>query len=345
MPNTPLSRINEYRTALDHDQRSLINAVWASYLKSPAADWPLGKSIRLEIGRREALAALSGLRAGILIATNDDRYTLTLLGVFLTKDGEDYFRLLDAYVRHLQGQRPTTMLEAPHVRDALRLSDVESRTLGKLIHLAGFWSGSARLGPEWQFGPPDNLDEIVQLESTEEYIEEQALRSSQPPKGTSTTRESDGDRGDFWFVENPSLRRLLSADRQELLRVYDAKAWKSTVILSGGILEGMLLDVLDRRKEQANEAYRQIKGRNPEPLDRWVLNELVEVAKAVGALGKGVGQLSHVLREFRDLIHPGRQLREGITISADEAEIAVLTVKICFRELAAAVRSWNERQP
>ena len=94
------------------------------------------------------------------------------------------------------------------------------------------------------------------------------------------------------------------------------------------------LDVLKKNEREGKAAYQKLKRKSSPDLNSWDLVDLVDVAKELRLLSKGVGHLSHGLREFRNLVHPGRQIRERLNLTQDEAEIALNVVKLCLRALA-----------
>ena len=61
----------------------------------------------------------------------------------------------------------------------------------------------------------------------------------------------------------------------------------------------------------------------------------MEVAKDIGLLNKSVGHLGHGLREFRNLVHPGKQVREKVSLTEEEAEISYRVVQVYLREFSS----------
>ena len=47
----------------------------------------------------------------------------------------------------------------------------------------------------------------------------------------------------------------------------------------------------------------------------------------------GIEKLSESVREFRDLVHPGREVRQRLSFGMEEARIALDVVNILRREL------------
>ena len=116
----------------------------------------------------------------------------------------------------------------------------------------------------------------------------------------------------------------MTTDWREAQDVYQVRGWKSCVVLCGGVLEAMLLDALRRE------------GHAPAEAESRELASLVETARARGILGTGAPPLGLALREFRHLIHPGLPSREKVEVTREEAEAALIAVRMSLRQIAAS---------
>jgi hypothetical protein len=67
---------------------------------------------------------------------------------------------------------------------------------------------------------------------------------------------------------------------------------------------------------------------------RWDLSELINVAVELQLVTEGVEKLSHSIREYRDLVHPGREIRKKLSFGAEEAKISLEVLKILHRDLS-----------
>ena len=151
----------------------------------------------------------------------------------------------------------------------------------------------------------------------------------------------------FSFVSDTDLRQILERDYRELtLNLYPTGSWKSTVIIAGSILEGLLHDLLTRDTKRVSDAeasgrapqrVRYAPPRGPRKLlsdaveDQWMLNDLIEVAEDLSLLPTGwkVG-IQSVLREFRNYVHPRKELKATDKISQGDALQSVgALIRIC----------------
>jgi len=137
---------------------------------------------------------------------------------------------------------------------------------------------------------------------------------------------------DFSFINSTELRKVLERDFSEIQRTYIAKCWKSVIILSGGAVEAILTDIL-----LANSGKAQSASNAPSKSDitRWELSDLIKVSVELKLVSPGVEKLSHSLREYRNLVHPGREIRDKLSFDAEEARIALEVLNILYRDLSS----------
>jgi hypothetical protein len=133
----------------------------------------------------------------------------------------------------------------------------------------------------------------------------------------------------FAYVADVKLRSIVARDYGEAQRAFVAKCWKSVIILSGGIIEAVLLDILQQKQGAAIAA----KAAPSQPdLTKWPLSDLIDVSVELGLVSQGVEKLSHPVREYRNLIHPGVELRKGLVFDGEEARIALEVLHIVDRD-------------
>lgn len=137
---------------------------------------------------------------------------------------------------------------------------------------------------------------------------------------------------DFGFIQSTALRAILSRDYEEIQKSMISSSYKAAIILSGGSIEALLLDLLHKDDQAARASSKAPSESN---LDKWHLNELIEVAVDTAKVGGEIAKLSHSVREYRNLIHPGVEVRGDLKVEPEEAKIAVEVLNILIRELSA----------
>lgn len=119
----------------------------------------------------------------------------------------------------------------------------------------------------------------------------------------------------------------------EIKQCISIKAPLSTIFLIGSTLEGILLGLASQYPTLYNSANSSPKDRQTGKVlvfNRWTLNNFIDVSHEVGFLKEDVKKFSHVLRDFRNYIHPYQQMSLGFR--PDEH-----TARICFQVLKAAL--------
>lgn len=135
----------------------------------------------------------------------------------------------------------------------------------------------------------------------------------------------------FHFISNTDIRKIVERDYLEIQRSVIASNWKSTILLCGGSIEAILLDLLGSK---SSEIIESLKAPPESDINKWDLNNLIEVAVDRKLVDAGMATLSHSVREYRNLIHPGVEIRKGLKIEPEEAKIALEVLNMLIRELS-----------
>jgi len=110
----------------------------------------------------------------------------------------------------------------------------------------------------------------------------------------------------------------------------------ATIFLCGSILEGILLGVALQKPKEFNQAANSPKDKDKKvkPFHDWSLAQFIDVAHGLGALKLDVKKFSHELRDFRNYIHPYRQLASRFTPDKHTAEICLQVLKAAIADLS-----------
>jgi hypothetical protein len=129
----------------------------------------------------------------------------------------------------------------------------------------------------------------------------------------------------FEFVGDEGLRASLGRDAKELSFASEAGAYKSTVVLAGSIIETILLDHLVSTDHGART------GNDPTKFEFW---KLIETCHDEGVVSDRTKHLLHAVRDYRNLIHPGRSLRLKEQVTSAAATVAQGIVGLVCTEMA-----------
>jgi hypothetical protein len=120
------------------------------------------------------------------------------------------------------------------------------------------------------------------------------------------------------FVSNAELQEILRRDLAELSfagsRGYTV-APKTCMVLSGSIAEALLLDRLQARRAEAMSILPSIPKKISNNPEDWDLSDMVAVAVRLSPplLPDDAIAGANQLRQWRNLIHPGRELKDSRT--------------------------------
>jgi hypothetical protein len=134
----------------------------------------------------------------------------------------------------------------------------------------------------------------------------------------------------FIFIKDLNLRAIVERDYSEIQKAYISQCWKSVIILSGGAIEAILTDLLISNETSAKSSKSAPKTTD---ITRWDLSNLIDVSVELKLVSSGVEKLSHSIREYRNLVHPGNEVRNKLKFDAEEAKIALEVLKIVHRDL------------
>ncbi|MGH8883685.1 MAG: DUF4145 domain-containing protein [Egibacteraceae bacterium] len=125
-------------------------------------------------------------------------------------------------------------------------------------------------------------------------------------------------------VTDPAFAHQLQQRLDEAHTCWNCGAPTAAIIMLGSILEGLLYDVAKTRSRD---------GREPKDF----LDPLIKQAVREGWIGRDIDDYAHTLREYRNLVHPRRQLVDNYTPDDDTARIAWNVVISALNDLALTV--------
>ena len=125
---------------------------------------------------------------------------------------------------------------------------------------------------------------------------------------------------EFSFIKDLKLQRILERDYSEIQRAYAARCWKSVIILSSGAIEAILTDLLLQDPQKATSASSA--PRKKTDITTWYFSELIDVCVELKKVGPIAQEVSPAIREYRNLVHPGNEVRTKLEFGEGEAKIA-----------------------
>lgn len=129
----------------------------------------------------------------------------------------------------------------------------------------------------------------------------------------------------FAVIADSKMRQLVMRDYAEAKRCFHGRNYKATILLSGSVLEAVLTAVLaDRGLVSVNELYK-----------KYVLVNLIDAAQQHKLLhDKSLYSLLDPVRNYRNLIHPGVEMRGDLVPDKPKAQIALETINLVLSDLS-----------
>jgi len=110
----------------------------------------------------------------------------------------------------------------------------------------------------------------------------------------------------------------------------------SVIFLCGSVLEGILLAVAIQNPKDFNQCVKSPKDEQGKvkAFHAWTLANFIDVACEIEYLGLDVKKFCHVLRDFRNYIHPYQQLVSNFNPDRHTAEICMQVLKAAIADLS-----------
>jgi hypothetical protein len=156
---------------------------------------------------------------------------------------------------------------------------------------------------------------------------------------------ADAATAELAFVADANLRESLRIDISVVNSALDSGEWKAATVLAGSVVEAMLLDALTAHgetqpgdAEMATEALKragEFGGGVPPTLEDWSLHQLTEVSNRLGIIGEATAAQCRIAKNFRNLVHPGREIRLAQSCNRGTALAAVAAVENVITDLSS----------
>jgi len=124
---------------------------------------------------------------------------------------------------------------------------------------------------------------------------------------------------DFSFINNTNYRSMIERDYKELEKICSLNVYKSIYIMTGSIIESILLDALLSKSDEAISEYKSISreyDNNCDNILRWNFDRKIKVANKLGIISNQIKMLLFDLKQHRNIVHLGYEIENNILIDA-----------------------------
>lgn len=137
------------------------------------------------------------------------------------------------------------------------------------------------------------------------------------------------------------LEKILENRKEEIYSALENQMPLTAIILSGSFLEGILFDLAVKNPEsfnQANSCPKDQKTKKTKQFKDWTLTNYIDVAYELGYLKEDVKKFSHILREFRNYIHPYEQMNKNFKPTIQTAQLCLQTLTTAISQISANIK-------
>lgn len=154
--------------------------------------------------------------------------------------------------------------------------------------------------------------------SNQEPIKEKELTESEFLKQEFAKIDLSSFGFDFQFEE------VIKQRFEEIEKSLQSEASLSVIFLCGSTLEGLLLHVATQNPQKFNTSSSAPKDKegNIKHFHEWTLDNLINVAYETDFIKLDIKKFSHILKDFRNYIHPRQQASQNFNPDKHTAEIS-----------------------
>jgi hypothetical protein len=148
---------------------------------------------------------------------------------------------------------------------------------------------------------------------------------------------------DLAFIADAAVQEMVGLDLSAVATDLQSGEWKGATILAGSCCEALLLYGLQDKEARASgtlaAAISKIswRGARPNPADltdrSWDLHSYSEVAHGIGLLANSTKAEIDLARDYRNLIHPAKAIRQQAKCDRGTAFVAVAALEHVISDL------------
>ena len=140
------------------------------------------------------------------------------------------------------------------------------------------------------------------------------------------------------LIKDEKMRSILINRWTECIKCLEADAPLSSLVMMGGMLEAILLARINSHTNKAeiiNSKSAPIDNKTGKvfPLQVWTLKNYIDVSHELNWITQSTKDIGEVLRDYRNYIHPYKELSHGIIINKPDAELFWQITKSIINQL------------
>lgn len=126
-----------------------------------------------------------------------------------------------------------------------------------------------------------------------------------------------------------SFNNMLQKTWLEIQSCINSHAFTPAIIQMGSFLECLLLGMMRKYPHLANSAgcAPHDKSGKIKKFNDWKLSEMIDVSFEIGWIDHNVQKFSHILRDYRNLVHPILRMRNKMEPDYDTCKISIIVLE------------------
>lgn len=134
------------------------------------------------------------------------------------------------------------------------------------------------------------------------------------------------------------MRDLLTRRWHECCKCVNAEAHLAAIVMMGGLLEALFVaraNKLDNKAALLKATFAPKDKKTGKPLNyqNWMLDAYIKVGLELGWITNSAKQFADVLKEYRNYVHPEKELRHGVQLAGNDSSIFWQVTKELARQL------------
>jgi len=180
---------------------------------------------------------------------------------------------------------------------------------------------------------------ISKLKDIKEHLVELGSQNVEKLTAGNPARQTSDKPPNFGrLISDPAMQAILRRRWEECIVCIDAGAPLAATVMMGGLLEALLLARIHRETNKApiftaTSAPKDSKTGKTKLLNEWMLRNYIDVAHEMGWISQSAKDVGEVLRDYRNYIHPYKELSHGIRLETKDALVLWEVSKSISRQI------------
>jgi hypothetical protein len=139
---------------------------------------------------------------------------------------------------------------------------------------------------------------------------------------------------ELMFISDADLRESIRIDISTATSSFNNGEWKGATVLAGSAAEALLLWGIQQKLTAYIRSAAKLLANKPRgPIEKWDLANYINVAEQLSIIKTDTATQARLAKDFRNLIHPGRQQRTGQACNKATALSALAAVEHIVEDL------------